>query len=255
MDWIYWLLTYAAGFFLAIYVISTVVLALSAKFEKGKNGKLRLDAQSWHFKIAFPVARYENGFGKSLKRYPMNSCRYRQRFAHGLFLIWPLLILLVGFGYLCLGLLGFLFRHYPKFTFAALVDYNRINEFYELPGFSLHEIKWLSLGKYKIYPLIVLVLGLYLWNLSAVNSVFVSDLAMTFYPLLLKVFLWIVCGVVALIMIIGVIVGVIMLFLKIRGTDKKKEKDEKVSVVWVSIKSRYKKLCYQLDVYNIPEDK
>lgn len=252
MHWSTLYLIYTFCFFVGIYLVSTIVLALFAKFEEDDNGRLRLDVESWHFKVAFPAARYERWFWRVLEenRFPITSCTYRRRFAHGLFIIWPLIIFYATLGFIILTPMSFLAAHYPKFSMRAFNN-KLADEELQAPGFVLRPIEWLKFKRFTLYPFTILILGLYLWNFAAVNGAFVSKSAMSLYSLLPGFFLlvaYIVAAIIAVIAVIGVIVA---LYLKLKDTEKKTEEGKKVSVVWVSIKSWYDKVCYPLDAYNI----
>ena len=50
---------YVLFFVVGLYVLTATVLLSIARIEKGANGKLILDPNSWHFKVAYPFKRFK----------------------------------------------------------------------------------------------------------------------------------------------------------------------------------------------------
>jgi hypothetical protein len=250
MHWILWILTYIVAFFIGIYILGTVILALFAKFEKDEKGNLKLDAQSWHFKLAFPVARYERGFWDTLKRFSPNTCGYRRKFSHGLFIIWPALIVMATFAYIVLTPFAFLLGHYPRHSIEHLAAGAYKDD--ELPGFMFRRIKWVVFRGRTIYPLWAIALVLMVWNFSPIVGAMTSNVALGLYAFMGKALLWIALVVACVVAIVAIIVGIVLAAHKISGANKEKEEGEQVSAVWVFTKSAYDKVCYPIKIYNVP---
>jgi len=254
MHWTFWVLIYVPAFFIGIYLLGFIILALFAKFEKDEEGNLKLDAQSWHFKAAFPLIRYRGLFWRSPELNSLNSCGYRRRFSHGFFMIWPFIGLFIGLGFLIFTLIGFLLRRFPIFNMRDFATHRETYEFGEAPpGFSFHKIRWLTFRGIKIYPIFVIALVLGIWNFSSISNAVTSDIAFGLYASVGRALLWIGYVIGCIVLVIAVVVGIFLLFGKINSMSRKKEEEKKVSVLWVSIKSWYDKVCYPLKPYNIPE--
>lgn len=104
------IILYAVLFLVALYAFTATIFLFLAQLEKDEKGKLFIDPDSWHFKVAYPIGRYKvldalNALkpdsGSKLTRYEAKKilasyrkglCAYFFKFFFMLYLGWPVFV-------------------------------------------------------------------------------------------------------------------------------------------------------------------
>ncbi len=220
-SWILWI----SGSVIGLYIITATIFLLLAKISKDDDGYLILDPESWHFKMAFPIARYwESNILKMHLR--IGLCRYVMKFVLMLYVGWPIIIIIVVLEMIVFSPIVFLFGF--RITFK-LEDLKGLDD----GPFAVNckRIQWIpEIRLTKIYP-IYLTIPLIYFTLYY----FYSEMTLT-------ITIW-TGG------IIGIIIAVILI---VSGIGWIKDTDQhKVSLVRETLKSRARGFCPLMKIKDV----
>lgn len=81
------------GIALMLHGVTLLAVLLFGKIEKDEYGRLVLDAESWHFKVAYPYNNKNENFLRKLEDRGLGLCRYCLRLSLMVYIVWEFIIL------------------------------------------------------------------------------------------------------------------------------------------------------------------
>lgn len=186
---------------LALYALTTGIVLCFAKIEKEPDGTPILDANSWHFKLAYPIQRHDPYFIREISGKRISICAYFIKLFFTLWIGWPIILVVsvmntVIASAICL-----------PFGRVAIADWR---EWYGNPDlwdmFRFEKIKLPAIRDYRIFPVYLVAPAVYIWLLRLNSKL---TLGWTF--LILKI-----------VLVIAVVIALCTLYSLLARTDQKK---------------------------------
>lgn len=176
------IILYSAISLAALYAFTATIFLFLARLEKNAEGKLVVDPDSWHFKVAYPMGRAKvlealkpdsvSNLARwqaedILASYRKGLCAYFFKFFFMLYLGWPFLAVFAVLSGVVFNFFTLPFGHYCR-TLAALLQDRFVLKRYPLP--RIYGIRLLPI--YFIVPLLYGTLWYFFPNIVPDLTVF-----------------------------------------------------------------------------------
>lgn len=147
---------------LGLYALTTGIVLLFAKIEKEPDGTPVLDTDLWHFKLAYPCAKYNKRFigGFVNGHNKISICGYFIKLFVALWIEWPLILIISAMGTIAPSVISILFG------FVVIMDWRIWWDGSMFEDYFRSKKVWLpAIRGHRIWPIWLAAPAAYVWLL------------------------------------------------------------------------------------------